>query len=213
MTGYFAGYNNKNKGERKMRASHLLQITLAVFLAFVVAGCDNETSDPIIDDGDDSAGISLAALAAGALVNGNGPHGNYRFLVVIDGVEVASFSEARVLEAEVEVIEYRNGNEISPFTPHKIPGLAKFGDLVLKRGVTDNTELFDWFRMVLDGMVERRNISIALLDNSGDKVVTWNFSKAWPSKYKGPDMDALGNEIAIEELVIVHEGMQMMDPI
>lgn len=189
-----------------MKANYLLRVILAAFLALIVAGCGNETNDLVLENGGDSVGIPLAALMA---IDSGGPHGNYRFAVEIDGVEVASFSEAMVLEVEVEIIEYRNGNEANPATPHKLPGIVRYGDLVLKRGVTDNTALFEWFKQVLDGDIERKNMSVILYDNKSEEVARWIFFAAWPRKYIGPDLDALGNEIAIEEIIIVHEKMEI----
>jgi phage tail-like protein len=185
----------------------MLRFALAVFLVFVIVGCDSETSDTILED-DTTVGIPLAALMADASANGNSIHGNYNFIVEIDGITVASFNEALVLEAEVEIIEYRDGGQPTTAS-RKLPGRVKYSNLVLKRGVTGSTELFDWFKEVVDGTVQRRNISVVLMSNKKDEVARWLLRDAWPCRYKGPSLNGLGNRIAIEELEIAHEGLTM----
>ena len=191
-----------------MKANLLLRVALAIFMIFLVIGCGNEVSDPVMESDEATVGIPLTDLMAETLAKGDSNHGNYNFVVEIDNFEVASFSEASVLEAEVEVVEYREGTDTTT-SSRKLPGRVKYGNLVLKRGVTQSTQLFDWFKGVVNGMVERKNMSIILLSNSREEVARWTFLNAWPCKYKGPDLDAAGNEVAIEMLEIAHEGMGM----
>jgi phage tail-like protein len=127
-------------------------------------------------------------------------------MLEIDGITKAGFSECTGLNAENNVFEYREGND--PITPRKLPGLNKFGNITLKSGVTNSKELFDWHKNVQDGDIKRANMSIVLLDEKRQEQVRWNVSNAWPSKYTGPDLKSAANEVAIEALEIVHEGVE-----
>ncbi len=137
----------------------------------------------------------------------NDPYSAFNFLVVIDGVTEAGFSEASGLTAETDPIEYRNGDE--DISVRKLPGLKKFSNIVLKRGFTDGKELWEWRKKVMDGKTERKPGSIVLLDESREKALTWNFREGWPSKLEGPSLNAKNNETAIETLEICHEGIEM----
>lgn len=136
----------------------------------------------------------------------NDPYSAFNFIVEIDGVIIAGFSEVSGLETEVDVIEYRNGNE--DITPRKIPGLKKFGNIVLKRGVTAGRELWEWRKTVLDGQAQRRAGSIILLNERREEVVRWNFREGWPCKWSGPTLNATASKTAIETLEIANEGIE-----
>jgi len=135
------------------------------------------------------------------------PYRGSRFLLEIEGIVQAAFSEATIPDTTAEVIEYRYGSD-SP-TMRKIPGLLKYSNVVLKWGITDSTELFKWYKDVVDGKIanSRKNLSILVLDEQGNEAARWNFVQGWPTKYDGPDLNAKNNEIAIETLEIAHEGM------
>jgi phage tail-like protein len=135
------------------------------------------------------------------------PHGNFQFLVEIDGITRAAFHEASGFDSTIEVIEHREGAD--NLTPRKFPGMTKPSNIVLKWGVTDDTELYRWHRDAVRGNVQRRNGSIVLLDRRGQEVKRWNFFRAWPSKWTGPDLNAEGNDIAIETLELAHEGLEL----
>lgn len=134
------------------------------------------------------------------------PYPAFNFVVEIDSVAAARFSEVTGLESETDVIEYRVGGEAS--TVRKLPGLTRYANLVLRRGVTQNTELSTWRRTIEDGKVDRRDGSIVLLDEDGTEAVRWNFSRGWISKWSGPTLDAAANEVAIETIEIAHEGLR-----
>jgi phage tail-like protein len=136
------------------------------------------------------------------------PYKAFIFLVEIDGIARAAFSEVSGLESETAVVEYRMGGE--PNTVRKLPGLTKYANIVLRRGVTKDDELWNWRKAVVDGNVDRRNGSITLLDDSHNEVVRWNFYNGWPSKWEGPALDAKANEVAIETLEIAHEGLELV---
>jgi phage tail-like protein len=134
------------------------------------------------------------------------PYKSFNFRVEIDGIASAEFSEASGLESETAVIEYRTGGE---HLVRKLPGLTKFSNIVLRRGVTKDAELWNWRQTVIDGRVERKNGSIILLDDDRTDVVRWNFRNGWISKWEGPDLNAASNEVAIETIEIAHEGLEL----
>jgi phage tail-like protein len=130
----------------------------------------------------------------------------FNFLVEIDGVTRAGFSEASGLESETAVIEYRAGNE---HAARKLPGLTRYANIVLRRGVTQDRELWDWRQNIVDGNPDRRNGSIILLDDQRQAVVRWSFREGWISKWQGPAFNAKSNEVAIETIEIAHEGLEL----
>ncbi|WP_457593487.1 phage tail protein [Hydrogenimonas sp.] len=136
------------------------------------------------------------------------PLRGFRFLVEIDGIVQAGFQEVTVPESAQDPIEYREGTDRP--TVRKIPGLIKYGNVVLKWGTTDSLELANWRKMVEEGKMgeARRDMSILLLDEGGNEAARWVFNDAWPTKYDAPDLKAVGNEMAIETLEIAHEGMR-----
>jgi len=141
--------------------------------------------------------------------NRNDPFGAFNFLVEIDGVMKGSFSEVSGLDAEIDPIEYRTGDE--DITVRKIPGLRKYSNITLKRGLTLDHSLWDWMKQGLDGKVVRTTMSIMLLDGARQPVLRWNVREAWPCKWEGPDLNAKGNDVAIETLEICHEGIELAE--
>lgn len=137
----------------------------------------------------------------------NDPYAGFNFLVEIDSVTVAGFSEAAGLNNESDVIEYRTGAE--DFTVRKLPGLKKFANITLKRGFTDGTDLWDWRKKVLDGQTERRSGAIVLLNEAREPAIRWSFQNGWPRKLDGPSLNAKTSDVAIETLEIAHEGLVM----
>lgn len=134
------------------------------------------------------------------------PYNNFNFLVEIDGITRAAFHECSGLDSTIDVIEHREGGE--NLTPRKLPGMTKYSNIVLKRGITDDNELYDWHRKAILGEIERKNGSIILLDRQGQEKVRWNFVRAWPTKWTGPSLTAEGNDVAIEQLDLAHEGLE-----
>ena len=136
----------------------------------------------------------------------NTPYRNSRFLLEIDGIVQAGFSEVTIPDISTDPIEYREGNEDT--TVQKIPGLTKYGNLTLKWGITDSMELFEWRKQVIQGKTgTKKNIAVILQDEGGNPTSRWEFKEAWPSKYGAPELSAKGNDIAIESIEITHEGM------
>jgi phage tail-like protein len=134
------------------------------------------------------------------------PFNNFNFLVEIDSVTRAAFHECSGLDSTIDVLEHREGGETT--TPRKLPGQTKYSNIVLKRGVTDDRELYEWHRRAIRGDLERKNGSIVLLDRRGQEVARWNFVRAWPAKWTGPSLSAEGKDVAIEQLDLAHEGIE-----
>jgi phage tail-like protein len=134
------------------------------------------------------------------------PYQSYNFRIEIQGITRAGFRECSGLDSSQDPIEYREGNE--PPTARKLPGMAKYANITLKWGISDDHELWDWRQKAVDGQTERKDGSVILCDDTGAEKVRWNFRQAWPSKWTGPSMNATGNEIAIETIELVHEGLK-----
>ena len=141
-------------------------------------------------------------------VQRDNPYLNFNFTVDIGGGDELGFSEVEGLSGEIEVIEYREGAD-RVNTARKLPGLAKYSNVTLKRGVTGRTDLFEWWKSVRDGQTQRRNVTITLLDEQRQPVVRWLLRSAWPVKIEGPSLNATGNEVAIETLELAHEGLEI----
>lgn len=139
----------------------------------------------------------------------NDPLGQFNFLIQIDGVTKAGFSEVSGLTTDTNVMEYREGDESNHGvnTVRKLVGLVKYNNIVLKRGWTKDASLWAWRKTVLDGNTQRQSGSISLLDEGRNKVLSWSFHDAWPVKWEGPALNAKTSEVAIETLEIVHEGL------
>ena len=134
------------------------------------------------------------------------PFLNFNFHVEIDGITRAAFHEVSGFDSTIDVIEHREGGDNT--TPRKLPGMTKHSNIVLKWGMTDDPELYEWHRQAVRGVVQRRSGSIVLLDRRGQEVARWNFTNAWPTKWDGPDLTAEGNDVAIETLELAHEGVE-----
>jgi len=132
------------------------------------------------------------------------PYRGYKFLIELGGNIRAGFREASGLDASQDPIEYREGDQ--SLTVRKLPGLNKYANVTLKRGVTDDVDLCEWRKKCIDGTVERRPFSIVLLDDTATEKARWEFAEGWPTKWTGPSFNATANEVAIETLEIAHEG-------
>ncbi len=133
------------------------------------------------------------------------PYGKFRYKVEIDGITAGGFSEVTGFDASIDVMEYREGDMVQ--TPMKIPGLKKYGNITLKKGLADSMALYEWLDKGVTGEVERKTITITLLDATESPVASWRVINAWPVKYTGPDFNATSSEVAVETLEVAHEGM------
>lgn len=146
----------------------------------------------------------VATMSAGSR---NDPYGRFNFLVEIDGVGAASFTDVGGLTTETEVIEYREGSESAAV--RKLPGITKYSNVTLKRGLTQDRSLWEWRATVIQGQTRRANVAIYLLDESRRPVLTWLLREAWPCKWEGPLFNAKSSEVAIETLELTHEGLTL----
>jgi len=136
----------------------------------------------------------------------NWPTPKFQFEVIIDG-QRASFTEVTGLNAETQVIEYRAGNS-NVFSTVKMPGIQKFGNVTLKKGVfKSDSAVWNWLNPVKLNSVQRKTVVINLLDEAGGLTMSWTLSNAFPSKITTTDMKADGNEVAIEAIELTHEGL------
>lgn len=136
------------------------------------------------------------------------PLPKFHFQVQWGGANIG-FTEVTGLEVTTEKIEYRDGAS-KEYHKIRMPGMQTFGDLTLKRGVfAGDNDFYAWWNTVALNTVERRDITISLLNESHEPVVVWKVKKAWATKVTSTDLNASGNETAIETIVITHEGLTM----
>jgi phage tail-like protein len=139
----------------------------------------------------------------------NDPYRNFRFKVEIDGIQLTGgFSEATIPDSTTDPVDYREGTD-SPFQ-RKLSGLTKYGNITLKKGLTDSMELYNWRKSVEDAGANkaRKNLSLILVDEEGNDKSRWDIIDAWPTKYSSVGFNAKNNEVVIETLEIVHEGVK-----
>lgn len=131
----------------------------------------------------------------------------FYFKVTITDVGEMSFREVSGLDREHDVIEYRAGDSVS-MTKVKMPGLIKNGDVTLKKGIfISDKNFWNWIGEIKLNTIKRRTVTISLLDESGQPAQTWELANAWPKKITVEGFKAEGNSVAMETLVLVHEGI------
>ncbi len=135
------------------------------------------------------------------------PYRNFRFRVEIDGIQTAAFSEATIPDSTTDSVDYREGTDVP--VQRKLSGLTKYGNITLKKGLTDSRELYEWRKQVeQSGAAKaRKNMSLILIDEEGNDKARWDIVEAWPTKYDPSDFSAKGNEVVIETFEVVHEGI------
>ena len=136
------------------------------------------------------------------------PLPKFRFEVKWDST-VMHFQEVSGLDVEAQPIEYRAGDSPT-FSVIKMPALKKYTDVTMKKGVfkSDN-KFWDWFNEIKMNTIKRKPVTISLLDEAGAPTMVWTLSNAWPTKITGTDLKAQGNEVAVESIVIAHEGLKI----
>lgn len=137
------------------------------------------------------------------------PYRGFNFRVEIDNVTVAFFSEVSGLSFNTEMVEYREGSD-KGLHNRKLTGLRKFSNLMLKRGFTQQRELWDWYMSVLNGITQRRGGAIVLCDEDHADQIRWEFQNGWICKWEGPAMKANANEVAIESIEICVERVELV---
>ena len=131
----------------------------------------------------------------------------YNFVLKIQEQDAGYFTEVSGLNIDIETIEYREGGA-GPAV-RKLPGRVKYGDITFKWGLTENKELTEWLKQISQGNIQPREISIILRKPNGvDEATRWNLHNAWPCSWRGGTLDANRNEVAIETMVITHEGIE-----
>jgi phage tail-like protein len=133
------------------------------------------------------------------------PYAGYNFYVEWNGIIHAGFQECTGLDSTQQAGEYREGTD--PLTMRKIPGLVSYSNITLQRGITNNDELWKWRQSIMSGNVERREISIVLLDDQAQEKIRWNLTHCWPTGWNAPDFNATSDDVAIESLELAHEGV------
>lgn len=133
----------------------------------------------------------------------------FSFHVELDGVDIGAFKEASGVESETEIIEYKEASKEGKMIVRKVPGAMKWSDITLKKHIDTSPTLWEWRKQVEEGDIDsaRRNGSIVLYDSQHAEAARWNFVSGWPSKWKGADLNAGEDNIAIEEVTITHEGL------
>jgi len=135
------------------------------------------------------------------------PLTSFNFILDIQGMR-AGFSEIGGLSTETDIVEYREGNE--DITMRKLPGKRKYANLSLKRGFTPNgKDLWEWRKKVIEGKTQRLSGTITLLNEARQPALVWKFYEAWPSKWAGPAFNAKNNDVAIEEMELAVEGLEL----
>ena len=121
--------------------------------------------------------------------------------------QVMSFQEVSGLDIQSEEIKYRHGD--SPeFSVIKMPGMKKVGNITMKKGIfKGDNKFWDWFKQIKMNTIKRLPVTISLLDEGGKATMVWTLTNAWPTKITGTDLKSEGDEVAIESIEIVHEGI------
>lgn len=128
-----------------------------------------------------------------------------------DSQNTMSFSEVSGLTMESEVVEYRGGAD-KQLSTRKQPGLKKFSNVTLKRGIApaeSGNGLFEWYNTIAAGTVTRRPVTVSLLNETRDPVMTWKIRDAWPVKIEGPGLKSTGTDVAIESIEFACEGIEI----
>jgi phage tail-like protein len=132
----------------------------------------------------------------------------YHFQVDWGGTRIG-FQEISGLDIEIETVNFREGSSPAD-SERKVPDLRKFTNIVLKRGlVKGDNDFFNWINTKRIGSIERRDLTISLLDEQHQPAVVWRVKNAFPVKYEGPVLKANSSEIAMESLEITHEGLEV----
>ena len=132
----------------------------------------------------------------------------YNFKLEIERTTVAGFSECSGLTFDTDPVEYREGNE-PRLSVRKLRGLRKFANISLKRGYTTNSDLWNWYKNILNGTEDRRSGAIILQDEQHNDVIRYNFDGAWVTKYQGSMFNAHSNDVSIEQIDLAVEHVEI----
>lgn len=159
----------------------------------------------------------MAEAATAPRASGNGaatgnltdPFRGYNFRLDVGGADLGHFTEVSGLGARVQAISYREGGRGQ--VVRRIPGRVEYADVTLRYGVTSSQDLWNWFLASLEGKVQRKHVSIFMLDADGTTdVVQWDLESAWPSEWRAAPLDASGREVAVESMTLVFETLKRL---
>jgi phage tail-like protein len=136
------------------------------------------------------------------------PYRGYNFVLEIDNVPRGAFSEVGGLTADGDAVDYREGTDVQP-NVRKLTGMRKYVNLTLKRGYSQDKALWQWYQNILNGIDDRRNVTVVLLNERRQPVLRWHAENAWINKIEGPALKASSNDVAMESLELVHEGLSI----
>jgi phage tail-like protein len=149
------------------------------------------------------------------MANRTAPYPSYNYIVNLNGPRdpeklLGGFSDVSGLTSEIHISEYRDGNEAEAHV-RKIPGSHKVGDVTLKRGIVDSSDLWSWMDETrTTGILAQRDVVITLRDEASNPVQSWKLRNVVPMKYTGPTLAGKGGgEVAMEELVLSAEGFEI----
>lgn len=135
----------------------------------------------------------------------------FHFALQLDGSDLTGFfTECSGLGSEHEIIEVKANGDAGKEVIMKVPGRLKWENIVLKRGITSNMDIWTWRQKIVDGDVTgaRINGSIIMYNQEGEAKAKWDFQSGWPAKVTGPQPKSDSNEIGVEELTITHEYIE-----
>jgi phage tail-like protein len=136
------------------------------------------------------------------------PYRAYNFKLEILGVPQGHFTSCTGLGVHVEAIRYREAGQGQ--VVRRLPGQVEYDDLTLRFGLTDSLELFEWLQSAVKGSVERKDVSVVMLAPNGhDEAMRWNLFSAWPSSWSGASLDASSQEVALEQVTLVYESLEI----
>jgi phage tail-like protein len=138
----------------------------------------------------------------------NNPYAGFNFTVTVEGAEPTPFATVILPTIEIDVVEYRDGTDRTN-QPRQVVGLTKYTNLVLKRGLANQPDLWAWFDQVRQGSLDRRTIVVTLLNEERSPVRQWKLRRCLPIKYVGPTLNAGESEVAIEEIELAVEGLDI----
>jgi phage tail-like protein len=155
--------------------------------------------------------VALIAVAGGASVMSGGPQAaprGYSVVVNIEGRNLGGWSKVSGLDVAFDIVEFREGGGPTRY----LPGRAKYTNIKLERAFTGDTGLSDWFTAFSQAPAERVRGTIVMYNAAHTEVARWNFENAWPQKLTGPVLNAGANDVPIESIELVHEGLTRVPP-
>lgn len=130
---------------------------------------------------------------------------NGKFKIEIEGVTQGAFAACDGLEARVDVVDFSDGDNL---TARKRPGRTRFANIVLRRGMVNNTELWNWFEVVTAGQIQRKAGSVIVCGDDGNELFRYNFFEGWPCRWKSLELDADKPGTLVEEIEIAVEKIE-----